>query len=276
MTTTTGIKTRKKTLKKHKRPALNTLEIKNIHAEADDKKILNGINLKISSGEIHVIMGPNGSGKSTLCKTLMGHPKCNITKGKILLNNQEIHRLKPNKRANLGIFLAFQNPIEIPGVTFRNLIRLSINENEKALNENTKQIGPVEFLKKIKDETKSLKMDQDFTGRNVNEGLSGGEKKKAEILQMAALKPKIILLDEIDSGLDIDALKTVSAVIKKNFQKSKPAILLITHYQRILNYISPDRVHIISGGKIIKSGSKNLAKKLEKEGYNNFLNKITC
>jgi Fe-S cluster assembly ATP-binding protein len=247
----------------------NTLNIQDLHAEIDDKKILNGINLTIKSGEIHAIMGPNGSGKSTLVNVLMGHPKYRITKGSIKFNDIEISQLPTNERANLGLFLAFQYPLEIPGVSLGNFLRLAKNINAKAENKDAKQVGPAEFVGEIKKSTDLLKMDMEFIGRAINEGFSGGEKKRAEIVQMSVLEPKIAMLDEIDSGLDIDALKIVAEGIKANHKKTNAGILLITHYQRILDYITPDFVHVISRGKIIKSGDSNLAKLLEKEGYTN-------
>jgi len=249
---------------------MNTLEIIDLHAKVGDKKILNGINLKIRSGEIHAIMGPNGSGKSTLCNVIMGHPKYKVTRGKILFDKKPINTFTTDKRALLGLFLGFQNPMEIPGVTLGNFLRLAKNSNLKA--SKNPQIGPVDFLNFIKKTAKELRTDNSFIGRFVNEGFSGGEKKRAEILQMAILEPKIAILDEIDSGLDIDALKIVAKGIEKTFKKTNPGILIITHYQRILNYLSPHFVHIMADGKIVKSGTHSLAKKLEKEGYEKFIN----
>ncbi|MEK7547422.1 MAG: Fe-S cluster assembly ATPase SufC [Patescibacteria group bacterium] len=250
---------------------MDTLEIINLHAETNKIGILKGINLKIRSGEIHAIMGKNGSGKSTLCNVIMGHPKYKINQGQIKLNGKKIEKLPTNKRANLGLFLAFQNPTEIQGVTMNNFLRLAKNTNAKAQNKSSKHISPGEFLQTISRGMDLLKMDKKLAGRSVNEGFSGGEKKRAEIMQMAILEPKIALLDEIDSGLDIDALKTVAKAIKHLHKQTKCGILLITHYQRILNYITPDFVHIISNGKIIKSGDKTLARKLEKHGYEKFV-----
>ncbi|OGJ42857.1 Fe-S cluster assembly ATPase SufC [Candidatus Peregrinibacteria bacterium RIFCSPLOWO2_01_FULL_39_12] len=250
---------------------MDTLEIIALRAETNKTEILKGINLKIRSGEIHAIMGKNGSGKSTLCNVVMGHPKYKITEGKIKLNGKKIEKLPANKRANLGLFLAFQNPTEIQGVTLNNFLRLAKNTNAKAQNKKAKHISPSEFLQTISQSMDLLEMDKKLAGRSVNEGFSGGEKKRAEIMQMAVLKPRIALLDEIDSGLDIDALKTVAKAIKRLHKQTKCGILLITHYQRILNYITPDFVHIISNGKIIKSGDKKLAQKLEKHGYEKFV-----
>jgi len=249
----------------------NSLSIKNLYAQINDKKILKGFNLEIKPGEIHAIMGPNGSGKSTLCNVLMGHPKYSVSKGSAKLGNINLFDLETNKRANAGLFLAFQHPMEIPGVGMGSFIRQAVNANIKANDKNTKPIGPMEFLKEIQANTKLLKMDEAFIGRSLNEGFSGGEKKRAEIVQMASLKPKFALLDEIDSGLDIDALKAVAKGIKAIHKKQNTGILLITHYQRILNFVEPDFVHIMNDGKIIKSGGKELAHKLEEKGYEAFI-----
>lgn len=253
----------------------NILEIKNLHANAGKNKILKGVNLTIKSGEIHAVMGKNGSGKSTLCNVLMGHPKYKITKGLVRFNGKNILTLSTDERANLGIFLGFQHPIEILGVTLGNFLRLAKTIKEKSKNTKSEgkiqRINPIEFRKMLKTQLDFLKMNNNFIDRSLNEGFSGGEKKKTEIIQMAILEPKITLLDEIDSGLDIDALKTTAKAIKNYFQIAHPGILLITHYQRILSYITPHFVHIIADGKIIKSGKKDLAKKLEKNGYESFI-----
>ena len=248
----------------------DVLEIINLHAKIGDLKILNGINLTIQSGEIHAIMGPNGSGKSTLCNVLMGHPKYEVTSGSAKFNGQEILSLKPNERANLGLFLGFQQPLEINGVSIGNFLRLASNLNRKAAGE-SEQLSPMKFMPMLKETFSLLKMDEKFITRSVNEGFSGGEKKRAEIVQMAILKPKIAMLDEIDSGLDIDALKIVANGIVETFKKTGLGILLITHYQRLLNYITPDFVHVMAKGKIIESGDKKLALKLEKQGYEQIL-----
>lgn len=279
-------------IKGHSRPKkLDTLEIGDLHANIGELKILNGINLTIRSGEIHAIMGPNGSGKSTLCNVLMGHPKYTVTKGSAKFNGKEILDLEPNERANLGLFLGFQHPMEIAGVSFGNFLRLSKNANlthdtepdkDDQLsksgqsfknNESIKSasISPLDFMKIMKEKVGLLKMDEKFITRSVNEGFSGGEKKRAEIVQMAVLEPKIALLDEIDSGLDIDALKIVARGILETFKKTHSGILLITHYQRLLNYITPDFVHVMDKGKIIRSGDKKLARELEKNGYHRAL-----
>lgn len=251
----------------------DTLEIKDLHASIGDLKILNGINLTIHSGEIHAIMGPNGSGKSTLCNVLMGHPKYKVTKGSAKFNGKEILKLKTNERANLGLFLGFQHPLEISGVGMGTFLRLAKNLNLKAAGE-TKQISPMQFMPMLKETIGLLKMDEKFITRAVNEGFSGGEKKRAEIVQMAVLEPKIAMLDEIDSGLDIDALKIVANGIVETFKKTGLGVLLITHYQRLLNYITPDFIHVMAKGKIILSGDKKLAHKLEKEGYEQILKNV--
>ncbi|MBT4916885.1 Fe-S cluster assembly ATPase SufC [Candidatus Peregrinibacteria bacterium] len=247
------------------------LEIKNLHAKIGDKEILKGLSLNIKAGEIHTIMGPNGSGKSTLCNVLMGHPKFEVTKGSAKLDGKKLLELDTNERANEGLFLAFQQPLEIPGVTFGNFLRLAKNANLKAKDKDSTPIGPVDFMEEMRASTKLLKMDEKFIGRSVNQGFSGGEKKRAEIVQMATLEPKYALLDEIDSGLDIDALKSVAKGIKAIHKKTNPGILIITHYQRILNYIDPDHVHIMVDGKILKSGGPKLAHDLEKNGYEKYI-----
>lgn len=255
----------------HKRPVSHILEIKNLHAKINGQEILKGITLTVKSGEIHAIMGPNGSGKSTLCNVLMGHPKYEVTKGKAIFDGKNILELEPNERANLGLFLGFQHPMEIAGVTFGNFLRLAAYANRKANDENTKPISPMDFVKNLKDKITLLGMDEKFSRRAVNEGFSGGEKKRAEIVQMSILEPKIALLDEIDSGLDIDALKIVAKAINESFRSTGLGVLLVTHYQRLLNYIAPDFVHIMHKGKIVKSGDKNLAHELEKNGYEKFI-----
>lgn len=270
MTTSTSQKTATENQKitSHDRETqTHTLEITNLHAEIDDQEILKGINLTIKSGEIHAIMGPNGSGKSTLCKVLMGHPKYEVTKGSAKFNGEEILEMETDERAKLGLFLGFQQPLEIPGVSLGNFLRLAKNAQIKANDPEAQDIRPAEFVKTMSQAAETLKMEREFIGRSVNEGFSGGEKKRAEIMQMSILEPKIALLDEIDSGLDIDALKIVSEGILDALRKSNCGVLLITHYQRILNYVEPNFVHIMQNGKITKSGGKKLAQELEEKGY---------
>lgn len=236
------------------------LEIKNLHVSTDKKEILKGLNLKINKGETHVVMGPNGSGKSSLSLTLMGHPRYSVTSGKIILDKKDITNLPPDKRAKLGLFLAMQYPVAVPGVSVFNLLR-SANKNLEVEN-----ISALEFQNKVKTKMKDLKIDEKFLTRSINDGFSGGEKKKAEILQLTILKPKYAILDETDSGLDVDALKTVSQGINSVAGKDL-GILLITHYQRILKYVKPDFVHILVDGQIIKSGDAKLAEVVEEKGY---------
>lgn len=236
------------------------LEIKNLHVSTDKKEILKGLNLKINKGETHVVMGPNGSGKSSLSLTLMGHPRYSVTSGKIILDKKDITNLPPDKRAKLGLFLAMQYPVAVPGVSVFNLLR-SANKNLEVEN-----ISALEFQNKVKTKMKDLKIDEKFLTRSINDGFSGGEKKKAEILQLTILKPKYAILDETDSGLDVDALKTVSQGINSVAGKDL-GILLITHYQRILKYVKPDFVHILLDGQIVKSGDAKLAEVVEEKGY---------
>lgn len=250
---------------------MDTLIIKNLQVSVEGKQILKSVNLTIKSGEIHIIMGPNGSGKSTLCNALMGHPNYEITAGEVTFNGEDVLKLSPDKRAHLGIFLGFQYPREVTGVTFGNFLRIASNAVNKARDPDSKPAGPVPFYNVMSAELKNLKMDKSFIGRNLNDGFSGGEKKRAEILQMSVLKPKIAMLDEIDSGLDIDGLKIVAEGIQSVFEKQKMGILLITHYQRILNYLTPNFVHLMFDGRIIKSGGVELAHQLEKEGYENII-----
>ncbi len=246
------------------------LVIKNLHAKVEDKEILKGISLTIKSGEIHAIMGPNGSGKSTLCNVLMGHPKYEITKGEVTLDGENILELDPDKRAKLGLFLSFQYPQEIPGISYANFLRTT--KNALLTGQGKKPMSVMEFAKLLQEKMKMLSMSEDFKTRSVNEGFSGGEKKRAEILQMAVLEPKFAMLDETDSGLDIDALKTVAENADIIARKTNMGVLLITHYQRILKYITPDFVHVMVQGKIVKSGGKDLVEKLEEAGYEQFQN----
>ena len=251
-----------------------TLEIKNLCVSVDGKEILKDFSLTVRGGDMHFIMGPNGSGKSTLCNALMGHPKYDITSGAAFLNGVDVVALDPDKRAQLGLFLAFQYPREIPGITFGNFLRHAVNatragrSTKKGESDETfKPYSLAQFVPIIKKQFEVVKMDNKFIGRSVNEGFSGGEKKRAEIVQMAALQPKIAMLDEIDSGLDIDALKIVAGGIAEVFERTNMGVLLITHYQRILNYLHPHFVHIMVDGKIVKSGGEDLAREIEKSGY---------
>jgi Fe-S cluster assembly ATP-binding protein len=240
------------------------LEVKDLHVSINETEILKNLNLTINKGEIHAIMGPNGSGKSTFSKVLAGHPAYSILKGDILFKGLSILDLEPEQRSHLGIFLAFQYPIEIPGVSNEDFLRLAYNSKQKFYNK--PEIDPLEFLTVINEKLKLVNMSPVFLSRNVNEGFSGGEKKRNEILQMILLDSELAILDETDSGLDIDALKTISMGIN-NFMDSSKSILLITHYQRLLDYIKPDYVHVFQDGKIIKTGSAELAKELETKGY---------
>ena len=240
------------------------LEIRDLHAAIDGNEILKGINLTIKKGEVHAIMGPNGSGKSTLAKVLAGHPAYEVTKGEVLFEGKNLLELAPDERAREGIFLAFQYPIEVPGVSNAQFLRLAYNEKRKHLGE--EELDPLEFKDLLKERAAIVEMDASFMTRAVNEGFSGGEKKRNEILQMAVLEPKLAVLDETDSGLDIDALRIVAGGINK-LQNSENAIILVTHYQRLLNYIVPDFVHVLAGGHIVREGGKELALELEEKGY---------
>jgi len=240
------------------------LEIKNLHAGIEDKDILNGINLSIKAGEVHAIMGPNGSGKSTLSSVIAGNETYDVTQGDVLLDNESLLELAPEERAHKGIFLSFQYPVEIPGVTTTNFIKTAINEKRKA--NGLEDFPAKDMLKLIREKSELLEMDRKFLSRSLNEGFSGGEKKRNEIFQMAMLEPKLAILDETDSGLDIDALKIVANGVNKLRNKDN-AVIVITHYQRLLDYIVPDFVHVLHNGKIVKSGGKELALELEKKGY---------
>jgi Fe-S cluster assembly ATP-binding protein len=251
------------------------LKIQNLAVAVEGKEILKDFSLTIQSGEMHIIMGPNGSGKSTLCNALMGHPKYKITAGEAFLNGVNLLTLEPNKRAQLGLFLAFQYPREVQGITFGNFLRHAVNAVQKANNPSAKPYGPAQFVPIVQKSFDVVKMDRKFIGRGVNEGFSGGEKKRAEIIQMATLQPKIALLDEIDSGLDIDALKIVASGIQETFTRTNMGVLLITHYERILNYLHPHFVHIMVDGKIVKSGGQELATALEKNGYEEFVKGVS-
>ena len=240
------------------------LKIKNLHASVEDKEILKGINLEINTGEVHAIMGPNGSGKSTLASVIAGKEEYEQTEGEIIFENEEISELEADERAHKGLFLSFQYPVEIPGVSVTNFMKTAINETRKA--QGLEDMPAKDMLKKIREKSELLDMDRKFLSRSLNEGFSGGEKKRNEIFQMAMLEPKLSILDETDSGLDIDALKIVSNGVNKLRNKDN-AVLVITHYQRLLDYIVPDYVHVLLNGKIVKSGGKELAYKLEEQGY---------
>ena len=240
------------------------LEIKNLHAKVEGNEILKGINLKIDSGEVHAIMGPNGSGKSTLASVLAGREEYEVTEGEVLYNGKNLLDLSPEDRAREGVFLAFQYPVEIPGVSNTNLLKTAVNEIRKYRGE--EELDAMEFLTLLKEKSKLVELDQKFLSRSVNEGFSGGEKKRNEIFQMAVLNPKLSILDETDSGLDIDALKIVANGVNKLKRKDN-ATIVVTHYQRLLNYIVPDFVHVLYQGRIVKSGGKELALELEAKGY---------
>ncbi len=240
------------------------LKIKNLYAGLEGKDILQGIDLTVNAGEIHAIMGPNGSGKSTLASVIAGKDEYEVTQGEILFENEDISELDPEERAHKGIFLSFQYPVEIPGVSVTNFIKTAINETRKA--KRMDDMPASEMLKLIKEKADLLEIDRKFLSRSLNEGFSGGEKKRNEIFQLAMLDPKLGILDETDSGLDIDALKVVANGVNK-IKREDNAIILITHYQRLLDYIIPDFVHVIMNGKIVKSGTKELAYELEEKGY---------
>jgi Fe-S cluster assembly ATP-binding protein len=236
------------------------LEIKDLHAGIEGREILKGLNLTVNKGEVHAIMGPNGSGKSTLSKVLAGHPSYEVISGEVLYEGKNLLELEPDERAREGVFLAFQYPVEVPGVSNSQFLRLAYNEKMKHLGE--EELDPLEFNDYLKEKAKIVDMDPSFFKRSVNEGFSGGEKKRNEILQMAVLDPKLAILDETDSGLDIDALRIVAEGVNK-LRSADKAIILVTHYQRLLNYITPDFVHVLAGGKIVKEGGKELALELE-------------
>ena len=242
----------------------NLLQIKNLHATVEDKEILKGINLEIKEGEIHAIMGPNGSGKSTLASVLTGNPKFEVTKGSVLFKGKELLEMDPHERANEGLFLSFQYPVEIPGVSMVNFMRSALNEKRKYNGE--APIPASDFLKLMKEKRELLNISSQLASRSVNEGFSGGEKKRNEIFQMAMLDPTLAILDETDSGLDIDALRIVAEGVNKLHNTDKASIV-ITHYQRLLEYIKPDVVHVLHDGKIIKTGGPELALELEEKGY---------
>jgi Fe-S cluster assembly ATP-binding protein len=242
------------------------LTIHNLHAGIEGKEILKGLNLTIGTGEVHAIMGPNGTGKSTLAYTLMGHPSYVVTEGEVNFKGQNVLEMKADERSRLGLFLAFQYPVSIPGVTMANFLRTALNSRRKGQNPEDKGVPIPEFRKLLREKMDFLKMDHSFAGRYLNDGFSGGEKKRAEVLQMAVLTPEIAIMDETDSGLDIDALRIVSEGINA-LRGPDLGVLLITHYQRILNYIRPDVVHVMLDGRIVESGDADLALHLEEHGY---------
>ena len=240
------------------------LEIKNLHASVEGTEILRGIDLKVASGEVHAIMGPNGSGKSTLAQVLSGHEAYEVTDGQVLYEGEDLLELDPDERAQAGVFMAFQYPVEIPGVNSAYFLRTALNEIRKAREE--QELDAMDFLSLAKEKMKLVQMDENFLSRSVNEGFSGGEKKRHEILQMAVLEPRLTIMDETDSGLDIDALKVVANGVNA-LRGPDHSVIVVTHYQRLLNYIVPDYVHVLLKGKIVRSGGKELALQLEEEGY---------
>lgn len=242
----------------------NELIIRDLRVKVENREILKGLNLRVEPGKVHAIMGPNGSGKSTLAYTLMGHPNYEVTEGQVLVNGESVLELPPNERAKAGLFLAFQYPHSIPGVTMANFLRTAVNSVSD------KPMPPRQFRAKMREKMAVLKMNDEFAGRYVNEGFSGGEKKRAEILQMAMLEPKYAVLDETDSGLDIDALRIVADGVNA-LLGPQLGVLLITHYQRLLNYIKPDFVHVLVNGRIVREGGSELALELEKTGYDEYL-----
>jgi len=242
------------------------LEVKDLHVSVEGEEILKGVDLEMDLGKVHVLMGPNGSGKSTLANALMGNPKYEIVKGKIILDGEDITNMAVDERAKKGLFLSFQYPSEITGVTMNNFLRTAYNSNRK------EKINVLDFHKKLKEKMKELEMDPSFSQRYINEGFSGGEKKRAEILQLSILEPKYAILDETDSGLDTDAVRIVGESVSKMKSKER-GILLITHYYRILNYITPDKVHVMIDGRIVEEGGKELAEEIERKGFDKYLKK---
>jgi Fe-S cluster assembly ATP-binding protein len=240
------------------------LQVNNLHAQAGEKKILNGITLTVNRGEVHAVMGPNGSGKSTLAQVLAGHPAYEVTEGSVTYDGQDLLDMEPEARARAGVFLAFQYPVEIPGVTNAYFLRAALNELRKARGED--ELDPIDFMELAENRLKLVDWGPEILGRMVNAGFSGGEKKRNEILQMAILEPKLAILDETDSGLDIDALRVVASGVNQ-LRRPDNATIVVTHYQRLLNYIVPDVVHVLAGGRIVKSGGKELALELEAKGY---------
>jgi Fe-S cluster assembly ATP-binding protein len=242
------------------------LEIRNLHVSVEDKPILRGVNLVAKQGEVHALMGPNGSGKSTLANVILGHPAYEVTAGQIIFDGKDLLEMDASERSRAGLFLAFQYPVSIPGVTLANFLRQAINARYKAQDPDSKGISIPQFTRLLRSKMDYLGMDHSFAGRYLNEGFSGGEKKRAEVLQLAALEPKLAILDETDSGLDIDALRIVAEGVNK-LKGPNLGVLVITHYQRILNYIKPDFVHVMFEGQIVEEGSADLALRLEEQGY---------
>jgi Fe-S cluster assembly ATP-binding protein len=243
------------------------LEISNLHVRTEDREILRGVDLSIDRGEIHALMGPNGSGKSTLANTLLGHPSYEVTEGRIVFKGQDITEAEPHERANAGLFLAFQYPVAIPGVSVANFLRMAINAKRAQSDGGEEPIRVKEFGERLQHAVELLDVDRAFTSRHLNDGFSGGEKKRAEILQMAMLSPDVAILDETDSGLDIDALRTVAEGVQKLHDEQGLGALIITHYQRILHYVKPQFVHILMDGRIVLEGGVELVERLEREGY---------
>jgi Fe-S cluster assembly ATP-binding protein len=246
------------------------LEIRNLHVRTEDREILRGVDLVVRRGELHALMGPNGSGKSTLANTIMGHPDYEVTDGEILFEGQNIAELEPHERAKLGLFLAFQYPVAIPGVSVANFLRMAINARRE------EPIKMKEFAEQLTRAVELLDVDRSFTSRHLNDGFSGGEKKRAEVLQMAMLRPEIAVLDETDSGLDIDALRTVAEGVRKLHEDQSLGVLIITHYQRILDYIHPQFVHVMMDGRIVMEGGGELVERLEREGYDRIREEVAA
>jgi Fe-S cluster assembly ATP-binding protein len=247
------------------------LVIRGLHASIDGAEILKGVDLELSKGEVHAIMGPNGSGKSTLAHVLMGHPAYEVTGGEVIFKGEEVLELEPNERSQLGLFLAFQYPAAIPGVTVANFLRMAVNAHRRDEDGNENPIRIPEFRKLLQESMEQLKIDRSMTSRYLNDGFSGGEKKRMEILQLSMLRPEMAVLDETDSGLDIDALRVVSEGVTRVRDTGQTGILLITHYTRILRYVRPDFVHVFVGGRIVEAGGPELAERLEAEGYERYL-----
>ncbi len=249
------------------------LEIKNLHARVEDAEILRGIDLTVNAGEVHAVMGPNGSGKSTLAQVLAGHPAYEVTEGQVTYDGKDLLDMEPEERAHAGVFMAFQYPVEVRGITNAYFLRSAVNAIRKSKGE--EELDPVDFIELLEKKLAAIGWDDSLMNRPVNDGFSGGEKKRNEILQLAVLEPRLAILDETDSGLDIDALKTVAAAVNK-LRRPDNATVIVTHYQRLLDYITPDRVHVLSNGRIVKSGDKSLALELEAKGYDWLKNTVAA